>query len=248
MKANHIICLALLGGALALTLPAQEARNRRAVGAGLQQWQQAIQELNLTEDQRQQLRAYLQEHGGKLRGLREDQSLSSEQKLAKLREFQEGMTGKMKEVLTREQFAEWEKKRATFAAGARPEAPAEKPAAEEKPAREPKAAEKPATTGSAAGRDRMRQGFAELNLSSEQQEQVRAAMQEQAARLKEIREDQNLSREDKAAKFREMQEKMSAKMKEILNAEQYAKWEKMRGQFAGRFGGAEELRKRRGKR
>jgi Spy/CpxP family protein refolding chaperone len=246
MEPNRVISIIVMSAAVAAALPAQEAGSRRAMGAGLQQWQQAMQELNLSEDQRQQLRAYLREHGGKLRGLREDQSLSDEQKLARFREFQEGMTGKMKEVLAREQFAEWEKKRATFTTAARPEASTGKPAAQETPATEAKPEAKPAVEAPAASRDRLRQGFAELNLSSEQQEQVRAAMQEQGAKFKEIREDQNLSREGKATKFREMQEKMSAKMKEILSAEQYAKWEKQRGDFTGKLGSREAPRKKRG--
>ncbi len=231
---KFIPSLMLAAAFVAVANPSLRAAERPAGGRGaasLQQLQQALRELDLTEDQQTKLREFFTENTEKLRGLRDDASLTPQEKLAKFQEFQTAFRDKAKEVLTPEQFAELEKKSRGNAAGAgsASENAVKRPESEDAPKPAPST-----ETAPAAGnmRERMQQGFAELNLSSEQQEKVRGAMQEQAEAFKSLREDTSASREDKVAKFQEMQEKFSAKMKEILNPEQFAKWEKQRGNLA----------------
>jgi Spy/CpxP family protein refolding chaperone len=225
--------LMLAAAFVAVVNPSLRAAERPAGGrgaAGLQQLQQALRELDLTEDQQTKLREFFTENTEKLRGLRDDASLTPQEKLAKFQEFQTAFRDKAKEVLTPEQFAQLEKSRSNAASAApASENAVKRPESEDAPKPAPATESAPAAGNM---RDRMQQGFAELNLTSEQQEKVRGAMQEQAEAFKSLREDTSASREDKVAKFQEMQEKFSAKMKEILNPEQFAKWEKQRGNLA----------------
>ncbi|HXG48575.1 MAG TPA: hypothetical protein VNO52_13180 [Methylomirabilota bacterium] len=85
----------------------------------------------------------------------------------------------------------------------------------------------------------------ELGLSDDQKPKVQAALQEQGEKMRELFQNQGLSREDRAAKMREIGEATTAKLKTILTAEQFAKYEQSRQQalagFAGRgFGGGPE--------
>jgi Spy/CpxP family protein refolding chaperone len=68
----------------------------------------------------------------------------------------------------------------------------------------------------------------ELGLTPEQATKVRAAMDEQRKKGQEIRENTSLSDEQKREKGQALRQDMQKKMKEILTAEQYAKWESMR--------------------
>lgn len=70
-----------------------------------------VEELKLTEAQKQKVQAALKEQAEKTRALREDTSLTSEQRREKGRALREGMDKKMKEILTTEQFDKWQKLR-----------------------------------------------------------------------------------------------------------------------------------------
>lgn len=74
--------------------------------------QQMTEELKLSDDQRAKLRPILQEEGKKLREIRQDTALEKDQKTGKLKEIRATYTGKIKEVLTADQWATWEKGRA----------------------------------------------------------------------------------------------------------------------------------------
>jgi Spy/CpxP family protein refolding chaperone len=67
----------------------------------------------------------------------------------------------------------------------------------------------------------------ELGLSDDQKAKVQEAMKEQGEQRKAISSDTALSKEDKQAKMKALRESMTEKMKTILTAEQFAKWEKM---------------------
>ncbi|MCW5559575.1 MAG: hypothetical protein KIT22_17300 [Verrucomicrobiae bacterium] len=77
-----------------------------------------------------------------------------------------------------------------------------------------------------AARDRRDAALAELSLSDEQRDKLRAAQKVQADKLRAIREDTSLSREQKVAKVRELQDSLTATTKSILTAEQFEKWQK----------------------
>lgn len=121
-----------------------------------------------------------------------------EERREKFQKLQESVKAKMKEVLTKEQFEKWEKN-APSAGGAL-----------------------------AGGRDRLQKILEELNLSPEQKEKAKAAMQEQGQAMQGLRD---AAPEERREKFQKMQETMSAKMKEILTKEQFEKYEKAIGEL-----------------
>jgi Spy/CpxP family protein refolding chaperone len=71
--------------------------------------QEALKELNLTAEQKEKLRPIFQQEMEKLRAMRADTSLTPQQKLEKFKALREEAAPKVKEVLTPEQYAKWEK-------------------------------------------------------------------------------------------------------------------------------------------
>jgi Spy/CpxP family protein refolding chaperone len=71
----------------------------------------------------------------------------------------------------------------------------------------------------------------ELKLTDEQKPKVKAVLEDQEKKL------QGVPREERRDKMREMRPEMAKKMKEILTAEQYTKWEQLRGGPGGKKGG-----------
>ncbi len=69
-----------------------------------------------------------------------------------------------------------------------------------------------------------------LELTDDQKPKVKAVLDETTEKIGEVRKDPgfaDLSREDKMAKMKPIRDAMTAKMKAILTAEQFAKYEKM---------------------
>jgi Spy/CpxP family protein refolding chaperone len=66
----------------------------------------------------------------------------------------------------------------------------------------------------------------ELKLTDEQKTKIRTFREEQRKKAEEIRKDTSLTPEQKREKSVALRKEGDAKMKEILTAEQYAKWEK----------------------
>lgn len=63
----------------------------------------------------------------------------------------------------------------------------------------------------------------ELKLTDEQKTKVTALFEEDAKKMRELRNDKNLTREDQREKFRAMRSESESKLKQILTPEQ---WEK----------------------
>ena len=73
--------------------------------------QKVAQELNLTPEQRQQLKPILQDAAQKLKALRADASLSQAQKHQQLKAIHQEAAAKIKPILTPEQLAKWQELR-----------------------------------------------------------------------------------------------------------------------------------------
>lgn len=67
-----------------------------------------------------------------------------------------------------------------------------------------------------------------LNLNDEQKTKIKPIMDQELADLKAWREDKSLTGPARMAKYREIREAATEKVKPILNDEQKQKWEKMR--------------------
>jgi Spy/CpxP family protein refolding chaperone len=125
MKTTRIGLMAMLLTGALLAAPAlvraqdtgKDARprpNRPARGEGLgaqQQLDRLAEELKLTEDQKKKVAEAQKARMEKLRQIREDSSLSQEQKREKFREAMQDFDKKMKEILTSEQYEKWQKMR-----------------------------------------------------------------------------------------------------------------------------------------
>jgi len=85
--------------------------------------QEVAKELGLTDDQKQQLKPVLQAEAVKLKALRDDQSLSRQEKIEKLKAIGAELLPQLKEILTPEQLAKWQKLRQERQAKAGPRTP-----------------------------------------------------------------------------------------------------------------------------
>jgi Spy/CpxP family protein refolding chaperone len=124
MKLNtkRILALVALGTLVTLTpntlaqaTPKEGNRpNRPAAQAGARRdrLETMATELKLTEEQKNQLRPILKEEADKMKALRDDTALSAQDRRAKNREIRESINGKIKKVLTTEQWDQWQKQQA----------------------------------------------------------------------------------------------------------------------------------------
>lgn len=71
--------------------------------------EQLAKNLDLTDAQKPKVKAALEEQMQKMGALRQDASLTPEDRRAKMKTIREDMKAKMKEILTPEQFAKYEK-------------------------------------------------------------------------------------------------------------------------------------------
>jgi len=90
----------------------------------------------------------------------------------------------------------------------------------------------------AAMRDHFDKMAEDLKLTDEQKTKVKEVFKNRAEKGRAIHEDSSLSQEQKREKQKALMEESNKKMKEILTAEQYEKWQKNRPQGGPRgFGG-----------
>ena len=99
----------------------------------------------------------------------------------------------------------------------------------------------PGAAGARANRDAW---MAEVGLTDDQKTKVQAAQKEQMEKARALREDQSLTSDQRREKGQELRTATNAKLKEILTADQFAKYTKIReeqrarGGAGGRPGGA----------
>lgn len=94
----------------------------------------------------------------------------------------------------------------------------------------------PAGQQSEAARERRDAAMAELGLTDDQRDKVRAAQKEQADKMRAIRADDSLTQEQKTTKVRELRDSLNASVKTIMTADQYEKWQKMQDSRRNRSG------------
>jgi periplasmic protein CpxP/Spy len=98
------------------------------------------------------------------------------------------------------------------------------------------------------GRAAMGQRIAdELNLTDDQKPKFREAMENQFKQMRELRDDTSLSQEQRQEKMKTIREDTDKKIKEILTADQYTKYEKLRDEMRARKGGPDGKGEKKGK-
>ncbi len=172
------------------------------LGGLREQMQETAKELNLTEEQKQKLQAIIRERMEKLRELRQDNSLSREQKMEKFKAARDEIAGEVKNVLSPDQFEKWKAKQGQLFGGAAP-----------------------APAGGSSGA-RLQDAIKAFNLTDAQKEQLKPVYEEQFEKLRDLRQDTSLSMAQKMEKLKAAQQAITPKLKEVLDAEQFARWEK----------------------
>jgi Spy/CpxP family protein refolding chaperone len=193
--------------------PVQPAGAER-VAALRERMQETAKELNLTDEQKEKLQTIIRAQMGKLRDLRQDTTLSAEDKKERIRALREEITAEVKKVLTPEQFEKW------------------------------KAKQSQSTTSGGGPAARLQEAIKGLDLTDQQKEQLKPVYQEQMDKLRELQQDTSLSLPQKLEKLKDMHKEIAPKLKKVMNAEQFAKWEKDVNQWLEqlqqRFQGAKE--------
>jgi len=79
-----------------------------------------------------------------------------------------------------------------------------------------------------------------LDLTSDQQAQIKPILQSQHDQMQSLREDQSLSREDRMAKMKSIHEDSQSKIEAVLNDTQKQKYEAMQQRMHSRMQGGQE--------
>ena len=209
MTKHLLIALAALAGTLTLqplaraattndpTIPATSDR----AGAMRDRMQDTARELNLTPEQTAKLQTIVRERMEKMRAVRQDTSLSSEERREKFQAGREELLAEVKKVLTPEQFEKWKAKQGLQTGGGlRPMA-------------------------------RIQEAIQDLKLTDDQMQQLTPVYLEQMEKLRDLYQDSSLSMAQKVEKLKAASKEVAPKLKKVLDAEQYAKWEKNSAQF-----------------
>lgn len=147
MKLNKssIFALMTLGGLMAFgplagaqDLPKTDTPPPAPGGArGGRNMEKVFEQLKLTDDQKEKVKPIFKDQADKMKALRDDTSLTPQDRRPKMKEIRDATNAKLKPILTDEQFAQWEK--LSQARGRRPgannppaDAPAPPPAASPK--------------------------------------------------------------------------------------------------------------------
>ena len=116
----HIFALIALGGFIALgsvaraddapaTTPPAASADTNAPAGRHAQMDKLFAAISATDTEKEQLKPIFKERNEKLKALREDTSLSKEDKVAKRKDINQDINAKVKVILTADQFAEYEK-------------------------------------------------------------------------------------------------------------------------------------------
>jgi Spy/CpxP family protein refolding chaperone len=201
---HTLMALATVAATLTLQPPARAADTSQPApptpgdrpAALRERMQETARELNLTSEQTAKLQSIVRERTQKLRALRQDDSLSPEEKRQKLVAARAEIVSEVKKVLTPEQFEKWKARQGqTPGRTARPLA-------------------------------RLQEAINDLNLTDAQKEQLKPLYQEQMEKLRDLYQDTTLSMAEKLDKLKSIHQEAAPKLRKVFNADQYAKWEK----------------------
>jgi Spy/CpxP family protein refolding chaperone len=162
-------------------------------------------ELNLTDAQKQQVKALNEEYKGKMKALRSNDDAKLGDVKKQSRALREEQRAKMQNILTAEQkakMAELKEKR--------------------------KSAEK------AKGAKRFEQMQKDLSLTADQSAKLKAQNEQFRTQAEAIKNNSSLSREQKKEQFKALSEQRKESMKSILTAEQLQKMKAKRNEFKGK--------------
>ena len=99
---------------------------------------------------------------------------------------------------------------------------------------DPKPADKTDAKTAPARGERLKSLAEQLKLSDEQKEKLKPILQDERKKVRELRDNKDLSRQDRVAKLKEIRDDLGTKLKPILTPEQLEKWNKLRSERPAR--------------
>ncbi len=214
MKSYHRIGIAALAVVAVgmwvqgvLASPPQGGQGPRgfAPGRGVEQM---AKQLNLSEEQKRVVQTYLEDERSQLQALRNDTSLTREQKAPRMQEITQQTRDKVRSILTVEQQQKVED--------------AQKRAGELQNDRREFAANQMAKR---------------LDLTEAQKTQVQSYLEEQRTQLQALRQDNSLSREQSFERMRDVQQQTQDQIRATLTPDQQERLDQMRDRMQQRGAG-----------
>lgn len=77
----------------------------------------------------------------------------------------------------------------------------------------------------------------QLNLTTDQQTQIKPILENESQQMQTLRQDTSLSQDDRMSKMKQIRQTSASQIKPILTADQQAKWQQMMSQQGHRGGG-----------
>ncbi|RYY67343.1 MAG: hypothetical protein EOO13_14665 [Chitinophagaceae bacterium] len=198
---KKLIVFTLVLASVGFSASAQERREvktPRTEGKMKMHDKKSMQELNLTEAQKTQLKAQREAAKAQLDAIKNDASLSEQQKAEKAKAIHQDQKNKMQALLTPEQKAKMEEGR--------------------------KAAQ---ARGKEMGQKR-KDAYKDLNLTSDQSAKLKAQREASKTKVESIKANSSLTEEQKKAQIKEVMKASKADMKNILTADQMKKMQEMK--------------------
>lgn len=172
----------------------------------------SLKELNLTEQQDKQLKDINRSYMAGAKSLREDNSLSKEDKKAKLDALGTERNGKIKSVLNADQYAKWESNRS---------------ASHERMNRERKPGMDRRKDHARAGMEDHKEAIKSLGLNEEQTKQMQSINKDFKSKAGALRDNKDLSKEQRMSEFRKLNDDRMAQIKTTLGDEKYAQYSEL---------------------
>jgi Spy/CpxP family protein refolding chaperone len=198
---KKLIAFTLVLASVGFTATAQERRDvktPRTEGKMRMHDKKTMQELNLTESQKAELKAQRESAKAQLEAIKADASLTDAQKAEKAKVIHQEQKTKMQALLTTEQKAKMAESRKAQAA-----------------------------KGKEMGEKR-KQAYNDLNLTSDQSAKLKAQKEASKTKIDAIKNNSSLTEEQKKAQVKEVMKSSKADMKNILTAEQMKKMQEMK--------------------
>lgn len=163
-----------------------------------------MQELNLTETQKAELKSQREASKAQLEAIKADASLTDAQKAEKAKAIHQEQKNKMQALLTTEQKAKLEESRKASAA-----------------------------RGKEIG-EKKKQAYKDLNLTADQSAKLKAQREASKSKIEAIKSNSSLTEDQKKTQIKEVMQASKTDMKNILTAEQMKKMQEMKKQKHGK--------------
>ena len=168
--------------------------------------------LNLTDEQQAKIKPFFQIEAQQFEALRDDKSLSPEDRQGKVRQIHEATRDQIQPLLTPDQLQNPQWGAFQNGAGGQGEARSESPMPHPEGSRE------------VTGQERFEQFSKTLSLTEDQQAKIKPLFEAQAEQLKAVYSDTSLSKQEKQNKVQAIHSATEEKIEPLLTPDQMEKW------------------------